>query len=90
MTSYKIKGGAILTDSDIETLAEQAEQGSYPGTPGDWIVRPKGRPALANEPLVTLTVKVTPSMRAALDNKAAESGETRSQFLRSILEKAIA
>lgn len=90
MSEYKIKGGTVLTDTEIEALAEKAERGEYPGTPGEWIVRPKGRPSLANEPLVTLTVKVTPSMRKALDEKAAASGESRSQFLRSVLEKAIA
>lgn len=90
MSEYRIKGGLTLTDEDIEVLGRQAEEGKYPGTSGDWIVRPKGRPSLSDEPLVTLTVKVTPSMRRALDEKAAASGESRSQFLRSVLEKAIA
>lgn len=53
MAEYKIKGGHILTDEDFERMAEEAERGEYPGTPGEWVVRPQGRPPLADEELVT-------------------------------------
>lgn len=53
MAEYKIKGGHILTDEDFERMAEEAERGEYPGTPSEWVVRPQGRPPLADEELVT-------------------------------------
>lgn len=90
MAEYKIKGGHILTDEDFERMAEEAERGEYPGTPGEWVVRPQGRPPLADEELVTIAFKVTRSQRDALDRKAASRKETRSQFIRDALDRALA
>lgn len=90
MSEYRIKGGSVLTDDDIELLCDQAERGEYPGTPGEWVVRPQGRPRSYGEELVTVTLKVPASMRAAIDVRAKSVGETRSQFVRSAIERAIA
>lgn len=90
MAEYKIKGGHTLTDEDFERMAEEAGRGEYPGTPGTWVVRPQGRPPLADEELVTIAFKVPRSQRDALDRKAASLKETRSQFLRDALDRALA
>lgn len=90
MAEYRIKGGYTLTDEDFERMAEEAERGEYPGTAGAWVVRPQGRPALADEELVTVAFKVPRSQRDALDRKAASRKETRSQFMRDALERALA
>lgn len=34
MAEYRIKGGYALTDEDFGCMAEEAERGEYPGTPG--------------------------------------------------------
>ncbi len=86
---YRMKGGATLTDEDFERMAEDAEKGNYPGEPGEWIVRPQGRPRLSNEELVTIAFKVPASERDALDRKAAEHSQTRSQYLRALLSTAL-
>ncbi len=52
-------------------MAEEAERGEYPGTPGAWVVRPQGRPALADEGLVTIAFKVPRSQRDAFDRALA-------------------
>ena len=90
MTEYKLKEGATLTDEDFERMAEEAEAGNYPGTPGAWVVRPQGRPALCDEELVTIAFKVPRSQRDELDRKAASRGETRGQFMRETLREALA
>lgn len=90
MAEYRIKGGHILTDEDFERMAEEAERGEYPGAPGVWVVRPQGRPHLSDEELVTIAFKVPRSQRDALDRKAASRKETRSQFMREALDRALA
>lgn len=90
MAEYVLKGGATLTDDQIEELARKAEQGDYPGGPGAWVIRPQGRPVQFAEDLVTVTLRVPASMRDALDQKARAEGKTRSQFLRQAIAQAIA
>ena len=89
MSTYKTKSGATLTDDEIERLGEAAERGEYPGTPGEFIASP-GRPRLSDEDLVTIAFKVPRSHRDALDRRAEAQGETRSQFMREALERALA
>lgn len=90
MAEHRIKGGYTPTDEDFERMAKEAERGEYPGMPGAWVVRPQGRPPLADEELVTIAFKVPRSQRDALDRKAASRNETRSQFIRDALDKALA
>ena len=90
MAEYVLKGGTTLTDDQIEELAQKAEQGAYPGSPGAWVIRPQGRPTQFAEDLVTVTLRVPASMRDALDQKARAEGKTRSQFLRQAIAQAIA
>lgn len=51
---------------------------------------PSGATPLADEELVTIAFKVPRSQRDALDRKAASLKETRSQFLRDALDRALA
>lgn len=90
MSEFKLKGGATMTEADFEKLSKEAEMGNYPGTPGEWLVRPQGRPRISDEELVSVTIKVTASQRDAMDARAAELGETRSQFVREAVEVALA
>ena len=87
---YKLKGGFILTDADFERMADEAAAGRYPGEPGEWIVRPQGRPPISDEELVSITIKLPLSQREALDRKAASLNETRSQFVRKTLNRELA
>ncbi|MBQ6453702.1 MAG: hypothetical protein IJJ14_05035 [Coriobacteriales bacterium] len=87
---YKLKSGKTITDAEIEELAAAAERGEYPGKPGEWIVRPQGRPKLCDEELVTIAFKIPRSQRDSLDRAAASKNETRSQFMRSLLTAALA
>lgn len=90
MSTYTTKSGAVLTDEDFERMADEAQRGEYPGEPGAWIVRPQGRPSICEEELVTVSFKVPRSQKEAIDRAAKGRGETRSQFMRSALEQALA
>ena len=85
MATYKMKGGYSLTDEDFDQLGEACERGEYPGEPGEWIVRPQGRPALSDEPLVSVNVKFPKSMVAAIDSRSAN----RSDFIRKAVAAAL-
>ena len=90
MSVYRTKSGVRLTDEDIGRLAEAAERGDYPGAPGAFVVAPPGHQHISDEELVTIAFKVPRSRREALDREAKARGRTRSQFLREVLERALA
>ena len=88
---YKTKSGFIVTDEMLEQIAEACERGEYPGKPGEFVVAPPGRPKLCpSEDLVTVAFKMPRSHRDLLDARAEEAHETRSQFLRKMLDDALA
>lgn len=74
--NYKLKSGAIVTDKDIDVIAEACSRGELPGRwTGEVTV---GRPRLSDEKLVTVPVKFPASVVAAIDRKATN----RSDFIR--------
>lgn len=85
--TYRTAKGTLLTDELLDEWAEACERGEYPGTPGEIVV---GRPRISVEDLATITFKLPKSQVAALDETAKRAGETRSQFLRSLVNDALA
>ena len=76
MARYTLKSGAVVTDEDIERIAESVARGELPGKwTGDTIV---GRPRLSNEPLVTVPVKFPKSVVEQIDAQT----NNRSDFIR--------
>lgn len=74
--NYKLKSGAVVSDKDIDAIAEACARGELPGTwTGEVTV---GRPRLSNEKLVTVPVKFPASVVAAIDRKTSN----RSDFIR--------
>lgn len=87
---YTLKGGSVVDDAYFEKLATAAAHGDYPGKPGEWVVRPKGRPQLYGEDLVSVTVRIPKSLRDAIDQKAESLDETRSEYLRDLVARDLA
>lgn len=88
---YKTKSGHVITDAMLEEMGEAIERGDYPGTPGRVLVAPVGRPPLCpGEELVTVAFKIPRSYRDKLDAEAEKKKETRSEFLREVLEDVLA
>ncbi|MBQ9057742.1 MAG: hypothetical protein IJ125_01000 [Atopobiaceae bacterium] len=86
---YKLSNGTVLTDEDIERLAEDIEKNGLPGKPGKFIIAPPGRPRLSEEELVTVAFKIPRSQRDKLDDVVDALGKKRSEFLRDALEAAL-
>lgn len=87
MEKHFTMSGLEITDELVEQWAEPWERGEVPGTPGEIIV---GRPRISREELSTVTFKLPKSQVVALDNLAQRTGETRSQFLRALVNAALA
>lgn len=75
MVEYKLAGGSTLTDEDIEREAAQYEAGTWEGHLEKIRV---GRPAMAGEKLVSVTVRFPESMVKAID----KTGSNRSDYIR--------
>jgi hypothetical protein len=90
IVEYKTKSGYVITDEMLESIGDAFERGEYPGTPGEFIVAPVGRPPLCpKDDLVTIAVKVPRACRDLLDKQAKEANASRSQMMRKILDKAL-
>jgi hypothetical protein len=86
-----------LNDKELETTfgvtAEQLDDLAVPFERGEW---PEvktvilGRPRLADEELKTVTFKMPLRTVAAVDRLAADCGESRSDFLRGLVEETLA
>ena len=73
---YKLKSGAVVTDKDIEAMAEAIGRGELPGEwTGEVMV---GRPRISDERLITVPVKFPASVVAQIDRVS----KNRSDFIR--------
>ena len=87
---YISKSGHVYSEEDLERMAIEAERGDYPGKPGEWLIRPQGRPQLfPDDDLVTIAVKVPRNWRELMDARAKAEHMTRSQYVRDVLLREI-
>jgi len=83
---YIEHNGVLLTEELLDELAEEYEKGTWSGYSGE--VR-LGRPRFGDEKLVSISLKISPSSLAIVDKRAEEKGETRSDFLRDAIDRAL-
>lgn len=82
MAEYKLANGGVLTDEDIDRICREFETESWAGR----LQRIHQGPAVvADEPLVTVTVKIPQSMVEAIDERA----QNRSDFIRRAIAAAL-
>jgi hypothetical protein len=74
-----------VTNEQIETWAAECELGIYPGKSSGKIIN--GRSFLSGEELKPVTFKETKQKIAAIDRKAASLGQSRSDYLRHLVDK---
>jgi hypothetical protein len=75
-----------VTDRQLDSMAEEYENGTWKGRVGT--VRP-GRPRVFDEELETISFRIPKSRVQEIDRSARERGESRSQFLRRTIDQAL-
>ena len=74
----------MVSDEDIERMAEAIERGELPGEWSGEVVR--GRPRMYDEPMVTVPVKFPASVVARID----ELTDNRSDYIRRAVASRMA
>ena len=72
--------GKPVTDSQIDEWADEAERG-YDVTQ----LKPRGRPTMGARAARVTTLRLEPSLEAALDDRVARDGSSRSEVIRAAL-----
>ncbi len=83
-TNYRTKTGKALTDSDIESLADEAERG-YEVEPLK--ARRRGRPMIGDAPAEVVPVRLDPVLKEAVAARAAADETTTSEIIREALRR---
>ena len=81
-----IINGEEVSDETFDAWAEEYENGAWTGHLEK--VR-MGRPRISDEELVTVTFRVPKSRIPAIEAAAKRKGETRSEYLRALVDRAI-
>ena len=84
---FVAENGQILTDEMLDEMAKKYEDGTWCGKMGKLVV---GRPSLAEEDVKSVSFRLPVSKIAAMDARASAKGETRSEFLRDMVEAELA
>jgi hypothetical protein len=79
---YTTKTGKVLTELDIEAMADEAERGYDLET---LKTRRRGRPMLGSAPAEVVPVRLDPDLRQAVEARAEAEHTTTSDFIREAL-----
>ena len=82
--NYRTKTGKLLTDADVEALADEVE--------GDYDVetlktRRRGRPSMGSAAADVVPVRLDPELKEAVESRAEREQTTTSEIIREALRK---
>ena len=80
------RNGTVLTDDTLDRLAEKWENDTWDGNLTNIQA---GRPRIMGEELVNVTFRIPKSRLEAVGEMARQKGETRSQYLRQAIDRAL-
>lgn len=83
-TSYRTKTGKVLTESDIEALADEAGKGYDVEA---LKTRRRGRPMIGDAPAEVVPVRLDPALKDAVEARAAADETTTSEIIREALRR---
>lgn len=82
--TYRTKTGRILTDPDIEEMADEAERGY---DVEELKTRRRGRPMLGSAPAEVVPVRLDPDLKHAVEARAEADHTTPSEIIRQALRR---
>lgn len=83
MTARRTRTGRVLSDSELDALAEEVETTDYDVE--TLKTRRRGRPPLGSGPAEVVPVRIDPELRDRVAQAAAASGTTTSDIIRQAL-----
>ncbi|MFH1329089.1 MAG: CopG family transcriptional regulator [Actinomycetota bacterium] len=84
--TYRTRTGKVLTDADIEAIADEAQGAQDVAALGQ---RRRGRPLLGASPAGVFPVRLDPGLRGAVEARARVEGTTPSEIIRRALRRYI-
>ena len=85
MTDPLTASGRILTEADLDAIAEEVETSDY--DIATLRKRRRGRPAMGSGPAEVVPVRIDPELRAAVAARAETDGTTTSEVIREALRR---
>jgi len=82
--TYKTKTGKVLTDADIEAMADEAERGYDVEV---LKTRRRGRPMLGSAPSEVVPVRLDPDLKQAVEARAEADHTSTSEIIRQALRR---
>ncbi len=83
--TYRTPGGQVLTDADLDAIAEEVEHKDYDVE--QLKARRRGRPPIGSGPAEVVPVRIDPELRAAIEVRAAADHSTTSEIIREALRR---
>jgi hypothetical protein len=80
--SYRTKSGRVLTDADVERLADAADRGHEVE---ELKTRRRGRPLIGAAPADVVPVRLDPELKEAVEARATADRTTTSEIIRRAL-----
>lgn len=84
--TYRTKTGRVLTDADVQALADEAEH----GYDVERLAKRPGRPRLGSAPAVVVPVRLHAELLAAVKARAAAESTSLSELVRDALRAYLA
>lgn len=84
-TTHTTPAGRVLTDSDLDAIANEVEHADYEIE--DLKARRRGRPLLGSAPAEVVPVRLDPELKNAVDTRAKADHLTTSEVIRRALRK---
>jgi uncharacterized protein (DUF4415 family) len=85
MSTHKTKTGRVLSDADIDALADEVESTNYDVE--QLKARRRGRPPMGSAPAEVVPVRIDPELKAAIEARAAADQTTTSEVIREALRR---
>lgn len=83
--TYTTASGRVLTDDDLDAIAEEVEHAEYDVE--DLKARRRGRPLIGSAPAAVVPVRLDPELKRAVDAHAEAEHLTTSEIIRRALRR---